>query len=79
MDQQPDIKDRPSAKTLTDVRGEIHFDHVSFSYQDKDKNFVSVLKGMDFKINPGESVAIVGPSGSGKTTIANLMLRLYEA
>ena len=37
MDQQPDIKDRPSAKTLTDVRGEIHFDHVSFSYQDKDK------------------------------------------
>lgn len=78
MDQQPDIKDRPSAKTLTDVRGEIHFDHVGFSYQDKDKNFVSVLKGMDFKINPGESVAIVGPSGSGKTTVANLMLRLYE-
>lgn len=79
MDQQPDIKDRPGAKPLTDVRGEIHFDHVSFGYQDKDKNdFVPVLKGIDFKIKAGESVAIVGPSGAGKTTITSLMLRLYE-
>lgn len=78
MDRQPDITDRPYAKPLSDVRGEIHFDHVSFSYRDKDSNIVTVLKNMDFKIKAKESVAIVGPSGAGKTTLTSLMLRLYE-
>ncbi|WP_198344815.1 ABC transporter ATP-binding protein [Neisseria chenwenguii] len=77
MDEQPDITDKPGAKDLVQTKGEIQFDHVFFNYQDKD-NRVSVLKGIDFLISPGESVAIVGPSGAGKTTITSLLLRLYE-
>ncbi|WP_373746912.1 ABC transporter ATP-binding protein [Neisseria dentiae] len=78
MDEKPDIQDKPGAKELAEARGEIHFDHVSFGYQDKDKSRLAVLKDIDFKVKAGESVAIVGPSGAGKTTITSLLLRLYE-
>jgi ABC-type multidrug transport system fused ATPase/permease subunit len=59
------------------VRGEIEFDHVSFSYPSR-KDFV-VLKDLDFKILPGEKVALVGQSGSGKSTIINLLMRFYPS
>ncbi|MCP1659868.1 ABC transporter ATP-binding protein [Neisseria perflava] len=78
LDEQPDITDKPDAKELTQVKGDICFDHVRFSYQDSGSNNMAVLKGIDFHIMPGESVAIVGPSGAGKTTITSLLLRLYE-
>lgn len=70
----PEIKDRPGAKTLGRARGEIEFDNVIFSYE-PDR---PVLKGINFKAHPGETIAIVGPSGSGKTTMASLAARFYE-
>lgn len=55
-------------------RGEVEFRDVWFAYKDEEW----VLKGVSFKVRPGERVALVGPTGSGKTTIINLLLRLYE-
>lgn len=54
--------------------GKIEFRKVCFSYNDKE----NVLKGIDFRVNPGETVAIVGATGAGKSTIINLITRLYE-
>ena len=74
-DMQPEIDDLPGAAELTDAKGEITFDHVSFSY-DGERN---VLKDISFTLHSGDCVAIVGPSGSGKSTIVNLIPRLWEA
>ena len=70
----PEIKDRPGAKTLGRARGEIEFDNVVFGYEPGR----TVLKRVSFKASPGETIAIVGPSGSGKTTMASLLARFYE-
>ncbi|RKY05275.1 hypothetical protein DRP77_01510, partial [Candidatus Poribacteria bacterium] len=66
-------EDEPGAIEVEDVRGEIEFRDVWFSYGDR-----PVLKGISFKVKPGERVAIVGPSGAGKTTLMNLIPRFYE-
>jgi len=59
------------------VRGEIHFDHVSFRYaSNHDKE---VLKSVELSIEPGQTVALVGRSGSGKSTLVNLLPRLYDS
>ncbi|MBW7675869.1 ABC transporter ATP-binding protein [Chryseobacterium chendengshani] len=54
--------------------GKIEFKNVRFAYDDKQE----VLKGIDFKVNPGETVAIVGATGAGKSTIISLITRLYD-
>lgn len=59
---------------LDNIRGEICFENVSFEYVPNRL----VLKKLNFKINPGETLAIVGPTGSGKTTLINLLNRFYE-
>ena len=69
FDTQPQIRERQDANLLTDSRGLIEFENVSFSY---DREMV-VLQNISLVINPGETVAIVGPSGSGKSTLANLV------
>ena len=69
------IQDRPGAKEMTDVRGEIDFDHVSFTYNHDLKN---VLTDINLHVRAGESVALVGPSGGGKTTLCSLIPRFYE-
>lgn len=76
MDVPVDIKDKSNAKELTDVKGEITFEHVGFSYPDDEKT--PVLTDINVKIKKGESVAIVGSSGSGKTTLCNLIPRFYN-
>lgn len=75
MDETPDILDLPEAIELTDVKGDVTFDHVSFHYDDDDK---SVLADLNLKVKAGERVALVGPSGGGKTTLCNLIPRFYD-
>ncbi|WP_117170743.1 ABC transporter ATP-binding protein [Paraliobacillus sediminis] len=72
--QEPDIQDRPNAKDVETFEGNIKFNNVGFSY-DQHKN---VLKNINIKIHPGETVAFVGPSGAGKTTICSLIPRFYD-
>ncbi|MGA8474523.1 MAG: ABC transporter ATP-binding protein [Candidatus Cybelea sp.] len=57
------------------LAGDIRFDDVAFSYGGRRP----VLQGLSFHISPGQMAAVVGPSGAGKTTIANLLLRFYDA
>lgn len=74
MDTEPDIKDKEDSIELTDVKGRVTFENVSFKY---DKG-VHVLQGIDLKLEPGETVALVGPSGGGKSTLCSLIPRFYE-
>ena len=74
LDAPNQIKDSPDARDLKDVKGEITFDHVSFSYVDG----ISVLNDVSFTCKPGEMLALVGPTGVGKTTITELLSRFYE-
>ena len=74
LDTEPSIADGASAVQMPEIAGEVVFDHVSFSYDDK----VKVLDGVSFAIQPGETIALVGPTGAGKTTIVNLISRFYE-
>ena len=75
MDTQPEIKDPPDARELTDVRGRVCYEDVSFHYSDDD---TPVLSHVSFEIPAGRSIALVGPSGSGKTTICSLLPRFYD-
>ena len=68
------ITDEAGAKELPPIRGEVVFDHVSFSYDEATK----VLNDVSFRIRPGETIALVGPTGAGKTTIVNLISRFYD-
>ena len=74
LDTEPSIADGASAAQMPEIAGEVVFDHVSFSYDDK----VKVLDDVSFAIQPGETIALVGPTGAGKTTIVNLISRFYE-
>lgn len=75
MDVTPDIRDKKGAKPLSDVKGSIEFNHVSFEYAD---DHTQVLDDICLKIRPGERIALVGPSGGGKTTLCNLLPRFYD-
>jgi ATP-binding cassette subfamily B protein len=75
MDQEPAVSDRASASPGT-VSPAIAFRDVHFGYQ---KGGADVLRGLSFDVAPGRHVAIVGSSGAGKSTIANLMLRFWDA
>ena len=74
LNKKPEIVDSPDAVDLQSVRGEIVFENVSFSYNDK----TEVLKNINLRIEPGQTVALVGPSGGGKTTFCSLIPRFYE-
>ena len=69
-----DVLDLPSAGPAPAFRGEIEFDHVTFSYRED----CTVLKDLSLKVQPGQVAALVGPTGSGKTTVVSLIARLYD-
>lgn len=73
MDQQEHVDDPGHIQTL-DTNQTIHFDHVWFAYKPEEW----VLKGIDFEVSPGKSVALVGTTGAGKSTIINLLTRFYD-
>ena len=75
MAVEPDITDDENACELTDVKGAIDFENVSFSYEG---NKEQVLKDVNLKVNAGEYVALVGGSGAGKTTLCSLIPRFYD-
>jgi ATP-binding cassette, subfamily B, multidrug efflux pump len=74
IDTDEEAIDERKANALSDIKGEVEFKGVSFSYE-KGGDTVSDLS---FKAEPGESVALVGPTGAGKSTIINLISRFYE-
>ena len=74
MGTEPTIQDKADAKPLSDVKGAIHVDHVSFAYDAE----LDVLHDVSLQVQPGETIAIVGPSGGGKTTLCQLIPRFYD-
>lgn len=74
LDEEPEKADDPDAAALTDVKGNVSINDVSFGYTE-DK---TVLKNVNVSAKKGQTVAIVGPTGAGKTTIINLLMRFYD-
>lgn len=74
MELQPDI--RSGNKVITTLEGNISFKNVSFTYQDTG---IEAIKDVSFEIEAGQFVAIIGRTGSGKSTMANLIMRMYDA
>ena len=75
METESEIRDADNAAELTDVKGHVRYDHVSFHYNDYE---TPVLSDISIDIPAGKSIALVGPSGSGKTTICSLLPRFYD-
>ena len=75
MEIEPDIKDRADAKELTDVRGDITFEDVSFQYEE---NTEQVLQHINLTVPAGSYMALVGASGAGKSTLCSLIPRFYD-
>ena len=75
METESEIRDAYNAAELTDVKGHVRYDHVSFHYNDDE---TPVLSDISIDIPAGKSIALVGPSGSGKTTICSLLPRFYD-
>ena len=74
LDEKPKIFDKPNAIDLKEVKGDVEFENVQFSY---DENKIT-LDNVNFKVKAGQSVALVGHSGGGKSTIMSLILRFYD-
>jgi ATP-binding cassette, subfamily B, bacterial len=75
MDVEPDVDNKPDAKKVEVLKGNIAFHDVTFAYE---KTQRPVLNELSFSINAGETIAFVGPSGAGKTTICSLIPRFYD-
>lgn len=75
MDEEMEAKDESEAREIATLKGEIAFEHVSFSYDQE----LATLRDVSFHASPGEMVALVGPTGAGKTTIISLLSRFYDA
>ena len=78
LDTEADIVDAENVEVLPEVKGEVEFSHVSFTYDKDSTAEKKVLQDVSFKVKPGETIALVGPTGAGKTTIVNLISRFYD-
>lgn len=74
MDEPVKVKDKENASEMPEIKGNVKFDKVCFSYDESSE----ILHDLSFDIKAGESVALVGPTGAGKTTIVNLISRFYD-
>jgi ABC-type multidrug transport system fused ATPase/permease subunit len=74
LDTQPEIADDPDARSLPAISGEVEFDQVTFAYNEEQP----VLQEVTFRVQPGDTTAIVGPTGVGKTTLVSLISRFYD-
>jgi ATP-binding cassette subfamily B protein len=74
LDVNPDVRDKPDAKSMPTIEGTVELIGTHAEYE----KGVPVLRGVNFKAEPGQMVAIVGPTGAGKTTIINLIPRFYD-
>ena len=73
---EPDVAEKPDAKTIDRARGALKLEDVHFGYGDGDRG--EALKGVTLEVDPGEAVAVVGPTGAGKSTLASLLPRFYD-
>jgi ATP-binding cassette subfamily B protein len=76
LDAKNDVQNKPGAKTISEISGDVEFDNVSFRYFDSGE---PVLQEINFRVEPGQTIALLGSTGSGKTTIINLIPRFYDA
>jgi subfamily B ATP-binding cassette protein MsbA len=74
LDEKPDILSKPEAILLPQLRGEVRFEQVSFTYSQD----TPVLRGVSFEAQPGQVIALVGPSGAGKSTLVSLIPRFWD-
>ena len=74
MDYRVDIFDKEGAVSLQNVKGQVDFSDVTFSYEDDE----TVFEHFNLHVNPGETIALVGPTGAGKTTVINMLTRFYD-
>jgi ATP-binding cassette subfamily B protein len=73
LDEEPELADAPDAVVLDELKGDIRFEHVTFSYGSGD-----VLSDIDLHVPPGQTVALVGATGAGKSTFGKLVARFYD-
>jgi len=74
IDEDPELPDKEDALEIKSTKGLVDFEDVEFGYIPEK----TILKGVSFEANSGETIAIVGPTGAGKTTIINLLMRFYD-
>ena len=74
IEQEPQVPEEPDASVLSNVKGHVSLQDVSFSY-DPDRPLIG---GLNLAVKPGQRIAIVGPTGCGKTTLINLLMRFYD-
>jgi ATP-binding cassette, subfamily B, bacterial len=78
LDEEPELRDRPGAVELDELRGELAFEGVSFRYDSQDDGAAWALREVDLHVPPGQTVALVGETGAGKSTLAKLVARFYD-
>ncbi|MDZ4198882.1 MAG: ABC transporter ATP-binding protein, partial [Kiritimatiellia bacterium] len=74
MREEPEIRDRPAARAVGRLRGQVSFEHVTFAYEPGKP----VIRNFDLRIEAGQSIALIGPTGCGKSTVLSLLLRFFD-